>query len=66
MNTKRKFNTIKDDKILKHEEQRINCWVRAWAATASATNCNKSATAIEWADKALAAFDIRFPSPRKI
>ena len=49
----------------RHEEMRKLCWIEAWSLTASAVTCRESDTATRWADKALAAFDERFPAPNK-
>lgn len=52
-----------DEMIL--EKQRRECWLKAWAATASAISCPKYETATKWADEALKAFDERFVNPKK-
>lgn len=54
------------DETLSHQEQRKQLWANAWVHTASASDCKSPATATSWADKALAAFDDRFPKPKEI
>jgi len=53
------------DETLSHQEQRKQLWANAWVHTASASDCKSPSTATSWADKALAAFDERFPKPEK-
>jgi hypothetical protein len=40
---------------------REEVWMRAWCAVSSAFNCKTAEAATRWADKALEAFDARFP-----
>jgi hypothetical protein len=48
----------------RHEQMRQQVWSNAWTATANANDCKDSKVATGWADKALAAFDVRFPAPK--
>jgi hypothetical protein len=52
------------DPLVHHGNLRKQLWINAWTATANATNCVSSATATDYADAALAAFDKRFPEIR--
>lgn len=45
-----------------HQQLRAQCWISAWSAVAGAITCETSDAATSWADKALQAFDERFPS----
>lgn len=45
-----------------HQQTRMKVWTDAWCATANAVDCKSHSVAIVWADKALAAFDERFPA----
>jgi hypothetical protein len=40
---------------------REEVWMRAWCAVGGAFNCQKPEDATRWADRALEAFDARFP-----
>lgn len=46
-----------------HENMRKQCWIAAFAGTASATNCTDRFTAVKYADYALEVFDRKFPKP---
>lgn len=49
--------------MTQHEQQRRAIWIQAWSAVASAWNSKEADVATKWADKALKAFDERFPAP---
>ena len=40
---------------------REEVWMRAWCAVSGAFNCTTAEAATRWADRALEAFDARFP-----
>lgn len=45
---------------------RKKLWVAVCSEVSGAYNCNSSNVAVSWADKALKAFDERFPAPATI
>ena len=51
---------FQEHRELKHEEARKKVWANVCAEVAGAYNCKTVEVAINWADKALKAFDERF------
>jgi hypothetical protein len=47
--------------VTEPRDYRKELWIKIATATAGASNCTKIEAPITWADKALAAFDERFP-----
>lgn len=47
----------------KHEDLRKQLWIAAWTSVSNTETCTRADTPTIWADKALAAFDSRFPAP---
>ena len=56
---------LKEHREIKHQEARKKIWTNVCAEVAGAFNCKKVEVAIDWADKALEAFDERFNNQKK-